>query len=85
MPNHCVNSPKGTAELSPELKKRLQLLDRIKANEENLWENIGVHYSYVVGFTMHILVFDIYRNVKRYSVRQPFQANDNGKARGCSQ
>jgi len=47
-------SAKDTAELSPKIKKRLKLLDQIKANEENLWENIDIHYGYMIGFAIYI-------------------------------
>jgi len=43
-----------STKISPEFKKKLQLLDRIKADKQNLWENINIHYDYMMGFTSHI-------------------------------
>ncbi len=44
------SSTKETTELSPEFKKKLQLLDKIKADKQNLWENISNHFGYMIGF-----------------------------------
>jgi hypothetical protein len=53
--NITVNlSAKDSTELSPEFKKRLQLLDQIKNNKENFWENLDIHYGYMIGFTSHM-------------------------------